>query len=316
MKSPKGGDGYYDKFSRWIFKIYSYWWIQYFIAPLLLSLPPLFLTKYVDNAKFHADVSAKFPDIAEFLDRYYLLPIILGSVYTGIVLAFAKSIMQRVNTRGLNTDGLLILIKTLDGIVGLKDKRFGEHYKKRDQFTKQKLFCEITQPHKQISEIVRGIWQLFDVEKSKGTNNLIRVVLAEIRNGQIIDTSLYFPTDEPVTAPIEVLNNDNSSLLTAYKTKKIVIIPNIKEELKKAPAKRKYVAAETDDDDGSLICYPVVHNPTKEIPFVISVHCDEKNYFKKEFSEIYKHSLQRFALRLSLEYSLLLIKEHHYGRQE
>ena len=39
-----------------------------------------------------------------------------------------------------------------------------------------------------------------------------------------------------------------------------------------------------------------------------------KNYFKKEFSEIYKHSLQRFALRLSLEYSLLLIKENHCGK--
>lgn len=316
MKSPKGGESIYDIFSRYILRIYHYWWIQYLMAPLLLTVPPVLLTKYVDNEKFHTYIKNNFPYTAEFLDEYYLFSIVLAAFYTFFILAIAKSILKRANANGLDIDGLLILIKTLDGIVGQKDKRFGDYYKRRKEFTKDNLFCEITQPENQISEIVRGIWQLFEAEKSKSTHNLIRVVLAEIKNEKIIDTSLYFPSDEPVIVSLEVLNNENSTLLTAYRLKKLIVIPNIQEELSKTESKSKYIAAGTDDDFGSLICYPIVHNPTKTIPFIISIHCDEKNYFKKEFSDIYRHSLQRFALRLSLEYSLLLIKEDYCGKDQ
>jgi hypothetical protein len=311
MQVPKGIAGRYNTFARWIFKIYKWPLIQFFLAPVLLTLPPVLLTKFTDSEKFHDLVSVHMPSVAQTLDEYYLLTVLLAAVYTFFVLAFAKSVVQRVNVGGLGTSDLLTLIATLDAIVGLKDRRFGYHVKNIDKLAKETLFCDITQPKAQITDIIQGVWHLFDAAKSKETHNLIRVVFAQIVDGKIVDTSLYFPLDETVKASLEDLNNSNSSFLTAFRTKKIVIISDIEAELKKAETKRRYVATgNVKDDSGSVICYPIMHNPTRQIPFVISIHCDERNYFKPEFAEIYKLSLERFELRLSLEYSLMLIKEN------
>lgn len=311
MQIPKGIAGPYNAFARWIFNIYKWSFIQFFVAPVLLVVPPVLLTRFTDSERFHSFVSILMPNVAETLDKYYLLTVLLGAIYTFLVLAFAKSVVRRVNLGGLDTDSLLTLIATLDGIVGLKDRRFGEHVKNMVNLKKETLFCDITRPDQQLDDIVRGIWNLFDAAKTKDTRNLIRVVCAEITDGKITDIPLYFPHDEIVKASLEDLNNPSSAFMTAFRTKKIFIVSDIEAELKRPEAKRKYVATgNAKDDSGSIICYPVMHNPTRQIAFVISIHCDERNYFKPEFAEIYRLSLERFELRISLEYSLMLIKEN------
>lgn len=308
MQVPKGGR--YNLFSRFILKVYKQWWMQYFLAPVLLTVPPVLLTKYSDDERFRSLISVHLPTIAQILDEYYILTIFLSSIYTLVVLAFAKSVIQSANNNGLDTDSLLVLIKALDGIVGLKDKRFGRYVKNIDDLSKETLFCDISQPRDQIADIVRGIWYLFDAAKTKDTHNLIRVVFAQVDNKKIVKIPFYFPQDEAVKASLDDLNKSNSAFQTALRAKKICIVPDIERELKKVETKRKYVASGHDKDDiGSIICYPIEHTPTREIPFIISIHCDEANYFKSELSKIYEHTLARFELRLSLEYSLMLIKE-------
>lgn len=309
MKLPKGGGGLNDACAKRLFSLYKIPWVQFFLAPLLFTLPPVLLTKFTDSQKFHDFVSADFPQLAEFLDRYYLASILFATIYTIAVLAFAKSIVRRVRIREIDTSGLLSIIAALDGIVGPKAARFGEHVKNIPNLTRETIFCTISQPQLQIVEIIRSLWYLFDAAKSRETNNLIRVVLARFADGKIIGFPVYFPADEFVDASLDDLNKPNSAFSTAFRTKKILVIPDIEKELR--TKKRYEPLGNHDDDSGSLICYPVIHKSTREVPFVISIHCDEKNYFKQdnEFVEIYKLTLERFALRLSVEYSLLLLKE-------
>ncbi|GAB1720274.1 MAG: hypothetical protein NTAFB09_20050 [Nitrosospira sp.] len=310
MQVPKGIAGGYNAFARWVFKIYKIPFVEFFCAPILLTIPPVLLTRYTDSEKFHDFVSKLVPSLANFLDEYYLLTVVIGALYTFSVLAFAKSVARRVNLRGMDVDGLLSLIGALDAIVGLKGRRFGDHVKNMDTLNKESLFCDITQPREQLADIVRAIWQLFDNAKTRESRNLIRVVCVEMTAGKITDIPLYFPLDEIVKASVEDLNNPSSALMTAFKTKKILIISDIAAELKKPETKRRYAAVgNSKDDSGSIICYPISHNPTRQIPFVVSIHCDEPNYFKPEFAEIYRLNLERFELRMSLEYSLMVIKE-------
>jgi hypothetical protein len=80
--------------------------------------------------------------------------------------------------------------------------------------------------------------------------------------------------------------------------------------MKKPRAEQRYVSAgNAVDDVGSLICFPVHYGNAGEIPFVVSVHCDDDGYFRYTKQGVYQHTLERFSLRMQLEYSLLLLKE-------
>jgi len=113
-----------------------------------------------------------------------------------------------------------------------------------------------------------------------------------------------------VAATLDQLNHPTSGIQVAWRTKEILIIEDIRKEIAKAPAKRRFSPVGLErEDSGSLICYPVRHAGTNSIPFVFSIHCDQANYFKEDFADVWEHSLERFACRLSLEYSLQLVKE-------
>ena len=100
--------------------------------------------------------------------------------------------------------------------------------------------------------------------------------------------------------------------MTALRTRRIVVIESIRDELRKGE-KASYVdTGVAQDASGSIICYPVI-TAANEVPFVISIHCDEEGYFKKASAEVYSVTLDRFALRINLEYCLDRLKEKLCG---
>lgn len=309
MKIPGASPGVFNWIARWLYARYQNLWVRYLLAPVLLGLPPAISTAFYSNQVFRLAVLEYFPFSVLLLD--YVVPaIVLSALYPAIVLAFSKSVIKRATSQSVDVDGLLALLTTIDDIVGCKEQRFAKHCRNRQGLTEQNAFRTITDPMQQIAEIVRGICNLFNATRVNKNRGLIRVTLAVIQDGQVIDIPVYFPRDEPVRAGLPVLNHEDSAIIAALRTRKIVIIENIENELKRPIRKRRFAASGHEQDDkGSLICFPVAHNGTNDIPYVISIHCDEPSYFKREFSELYEHSLQRFALRLSLEHSLLLLKE-------
>lgn len=312
MRFPKGDRRLYGRFTRWLFELYKKWWVQYIAAPVLLAAPPALVTGFYNNKALNAKVLALSPWVADLLTQYAIAAFLFASLYSLILLAFAKSVVKSVDARGLNVEGLLMLIAAIDSVVGSKARRFAERATNMNGLTRESVFDEITQPTKQIAEIVRAICELFNLATTdKKRPNLIRVVLATINeNNEITGLPIYYPEDEPVRSTVDGLNDPSSAIRTAARTRKTIIIRDIAKELEKPKVKRKFADTGNDQDNiGSLICYPVLHNGTKRVPFVISIHCEDAGYFKEGFVELYEHTLQRFALRLSLEYSLLTIKE-------
>ena len=241
------------------------------------------------------------PEIGVHYNHGWLF-IALTGFYPIFLLGVGKEIYKRAETNGLNVEGLLALINSLDQIVGYKNNRFTNHSKNVDGLTKEKAFCEITQPKTQIEEIVRSICGFFNATQTKKTKSLIRVTLAEIQDGRVASVPLFFPSDEPLRASLADLNNSKSAILIAAKEREMVLIEDIKKELQKPVRKRRYFDTGNDQDNsGSIICYPVYHAKNTAYPYVISIHSNEPRYFKNEFKQLYEHSLQRFALRLSVE---------------
>lgn len=316
MQYPKNNKG---KLNRAAFAIYKFWsrsvWVRWGLAPLVTGVLPAITLAYYNNKIFGGAVRQWAPKFTEWLDSYTWVILVLAFIYPTLLMAFARFVKHRVNSNGINQDVLLSLIAILDRIVGCKARRFGDYLKTLNRQPQSgnigPTFETITQPATQIAEITRGVCELFNVLLAEAKpRTLIKVVLARVEDNKVVDMPIFFPEDEPVRTRVEILNQPESTIMTAVRTKKIVIVESTLKESQKKSGKR-YVASEDDDTDfdGSLICFPIRHDLTNSIPFVLSIHSDEAGVFNKEHAELYKHLLGRFENRISLEYSLMKIKE-------
>lgn len=316
MQIPKNHQGRINKFA---YAIHKFWgrsfWVRWILAPSITGILPSITLAYFSNRAFGNTVKQWSPAFSGWFDGHAWVILLLVFIYPTLLLAFARFVVHRVNANEISPDTLLSLIAILDRIVGCKAKRFGDFVKQlagtNASTTQEVAFEAITQPKTQIVEITRGVCELFNVLQTDAKpKTLIKVVLVEIKNKKIIGSPLFFPEDEPVRTQIKVLNNPESTVMTALKTKKIVIIESTHKEAQKSHG-RRYVPGDNDDGetDGSLICYPIRHDSTNSIPYVLSIHSDVPGFFTKQSSELYKHLLGRFEHRISLEYSLVKIKE-------
>lgn len=315
MKIPRG-NGFKDRIAICIHRLYQYWWCRIIIGPLILAVPGL-VTGFYGFSDFHKAVMTWLPSLGKVLDEHVLIIVILALIFPMFLLSSARWVLQRVHSRTITVDWLNPLNAALDRVVGCKANRFSAAAQKTNMAIKREdAFCQITQPQMQIAELVRGICEFFNAVRLQSGNandntRLIRVNLAEIRNNEVVRLPIFYPEDEPVPVQaIPGLNAVNSAIKVALMSKNMLVIHSIKKEMEKPVESRRFVDIGYDGDNiGSIICYPIIYPPTGDIPFVISIHCDEEDYFKESRSDLYRFSLERFALRLNLEYSLLLMKE-------
>lgn len=316
MRFPKNNKGFLNGVA---FAIHKFWghsvWVRWGLAPLITGVIPVLTVAYFSNRVFSEIVKLRYPVFSAWVDANAWIILVSAFIYPTLLIAIARFVMHRVNSNGINQDVLLSLIATLDRIVGCKAKRFGGYVNTLGQAKKDgvvdKPFETITQPTMQIAEITRGVCELFSVLFGDvKPRTLIKVVLAEVSHNKVVNLPVFFPEDEPPRTSLKILNKPESTIMTALRTKKMVIIDSTKRESQKKRG-RKYVAGEEDGNnpDCSLICFPIRHDPTNSIPFVLSIHSDEVGVFNKANSELYEHLLGRFERRISLEYSLIKIKE-------
>lgn len=306
--------GAFDKACRWIEGLYrNNWLVQYVIAPALLALPPWAVNQLLENNAAKTWLSKNFPDVAQFLNTYNVLFFAAAAVYSYVLLAIAGAIVKRAASTDVDRHDLLALLQAIDGVVGAKLGRFSKHAR-GNSLTAENAFATITDPVVQIAEITRCIAEYFNAALPPKQKRLIRVVLAEITNDRISDIVCFFPQDAPIQSSIKDLNKPNSAIMTAVRTRRVVVIDDIAKELRRSNP--SYVATGNQEDHvGSIICYPVVTGP-KQVSFVISIHCEEDKWFRRARAGVYGLALDRFALRMKLEYELLQLKEKLCGDQK
>src|SRR5262245_35445387 len=141
MKTPQGGTAWYDRFARWLHGVYQQAWARNFVGPVLIALPPGLATAFFANQAFREAVVTHAPSIASFLTENAIWVVIGGFVYAPFLLAFARSILRRVDSRSLTVNTLLRLNQALERVVGYKERRFSRHATKVGQLTKETVFC-------------------------------------------------------------------------------------------------------------------------------------------------------------------------------
>ncbi len=315
MKNPKGSQNIGDRFCKWLATIYSIWYVRTIIVPLALVIPPALITTLYTNESLKTFLRVNFPDFFNFIAPIGHENVVLFNlfvlIYPAIFVAIGAWIAQKAESNGLSVSGLLALLASLDQVVGVKNTRF-EILTTNNTLTKETAFEVITNPRLQIEEIIRAICDFFNATRNAKSKPLIRVTLAVMKGKKVVDIPVFFPTDEPIRSTTASLSQPHSAIVVAATTRKMVLISDISKELKKPESKRKFVNTGNDvDNTGSIICYPI--QTRSGVPYVVSIHCEEPSYFKDEFKDLYEHSLQRFALRMSVEHSLLTMKEKLCG---
>lgn len=314
MRFPKTELSKTDKAAIFIDRFQQHWIAKIIARPILIGLLPAVLVAYYTNVNFSRLANDNFPWLKEMLTGGSgVALLIVVWAYPSLLVGLGSVIAGRANKNKeqMPAQYLFTLLSCLDGVVGLKEKRFRDYAKELNSGKKaggEETFRTITQPQTQIAELIRGICELFNSLYPESNQKLIRVVLAQLNQGKVEQIPVYYPNDEDPIASLEVLNSQSSTIMTCFRQRKIVVVPSIKKEIAKHHKKRRFNPSVPDSkEEGSIICYPVKWDKF-DIPFVISIHCDHDGLFKEGETQYYEFLLKRFELRLGLEYNLALIR--------
>ncbi|ERJ17732.1 hypothetical protein SSPSH_003500 [Salinisphaera shabanensis E1L3A] len=286
--------------------------MRFVIIPALQSIPGalFFATLRVDKAdSLYRPIRPLYnwvnqnPFLASVIVALYVIG--LNAIISGVH-RLAKG-SERVEIKDL-----LRLFEVLETIVGSKSKRFGEYvstsYKKpRSEFSAEATFRNITQPDQQIALLNIGIQTFFDAIDRHDTN-IATAIVSVSENGAPESWFHFHPDSKPPLATPEELAKPDSTVMHAIKRRRMVIIEDIAAEAKKPDRSRRYRKVENEDEEGSLICYPIIDGSSNKVPYVVSIKADRKKYFRKHHSEFYSWVLETFEVRIRLEHSLLLLR--------
>lgn len=288
------------------------------IGATVIGAPPMFVANYYQIEKFADEWRRLYPSLTILLDNHVLLFCIAGGVWVFFILECKAGLMSLAadTPPGWHLTPY-ILLKSINNIVGAKEQRFSKYIAELDRSkekpNKAEIFASITQPVKQIGEIVHGIYASFDLMLRNtmiGRGYQLKVNLALMDPDSKIQTIMFhYPNDLPVRSSVAELNSPNSSIRVASKSRNILIINSTRAESLKAVPSFKVTNPAYSEEDGSLICYPVTLDGVHSVVFVISVFVNVPDTFKSKHRDAFNEVFLPFALRLKLEYALLLLRE-------
>jgi hypothetical protein len=260
---------------------------------------------------FRNAAKESFPKVAGFLDEHVIWVTLIALIISYLV-SNLHLVLEKVTANGdsLTYEGLLRLKEALEKIVQFKAERFENEssHLLTGKTNPADVFKAITKPDQQIAHIAHALYGFLDAI-TKDIEFKVRIIQTD-NKGNPAAWYTYAPSNRPPNTDVAVLQQHDSSVSTCLRNKKIFIVEDIKGAASK-PGGREYVMAHSDpaDEVGSLICYPIYQKQIKCYPLVLLVSAN-KPFFKKNRKDLYRWILDQFALRIQLEYSLVLLKEN------
>lgn len=295
------------------------WWIKHIIIPVITVIPFAvinFQIKASSGKDGAAPPNASFwSDLPGYASEYPYMAIIISAVYLIFVNAIVNKLVEFKSVReeegGVSQKELLKLFEVLEVIVAQKSRRFGNASSELlaangRASTPAEVFKAITQPNEQIALLIYGLYAFFDAIDKKGVS--FKVTIVKIENGKPVDWLFHYPEDPPPSTEMVRLQSKESSISSCLAKKKILVVDSISDELSKAGGRRYIARISGESEEGSLLCYPVAHRYTNDIPYVITVVADQDGYFSSDKAKLYEWVFKHFAVRICLEQSLLVIK--------
>lgn len=319
MQHPIVGDNKWKKFARSVVKFCEQWWVQQLVRPIFFLFPPMLATTIATRQGLQTEITATLGDkVGAFINNSALLTLIGAYFYV----AFLKTLYAGIEHyskpgKELSVEDILAILEALNVVVGDKSRRIGGEAKSsrsKQSIDPTATFLQITRPDQQIALLVAGLRSVFSYLDEE--NALFRVGLLKITDGVPDEWVAFSPESHPPRTPANQLSTPTSTVAQAIKSRSVVVVDDIQKELKKRTKdERRFLKGNTQpNEQGSQLCYPVVHSTSGNVEYVITVAANKKECLVERHAELYSWIIDHFVLRISLEHSLLILKEKANGR--
>ncbi|MFT5721858.1 MAG: hypothetical protein ACI9W6_002176 [Motiliproteus sp.] len=302
------------KICRKIIDLCESWFVKHILRPILFLLPPTLLTMLaVRNGLKPEVVEIAGQTVGDFLNNSALLIIIGAYFYVVVMKAIYAAISNFAKpAKELVVGDLLAIMKAIDIVVGDKTKRMSHEAKSVLKFSNvcgRQTFMKITRPDQQIPLLISGIRSVFEYMDDAKT--LFRVGLLKIENNKPVDWYSFDPVSHPPRTQAAALKAPTSTVSQCIKARSIVVINDVQKELvKKTKKERRFMKGNLQEsEEGSQLCYPLIHPATGKVEYVITIAGNRAECLTEKHSELYAWIINHFAVRVSLEHSLLIMKE-------
>lgn len=280
-----------------------------FLLFFLGFIPSTLLVTYYSIESFQKAIDGILHhETSKFLNDHVILITVLA-----LFLSYLSSNIHRIVNKFSDRDSpdsevLVALSNGFNSIVDAKMKRFNFEYKSINSGDKRpnEIFSAITQPDQQIILLTELIHTFFQATDTK-IHFKVRVIDID-ENNKAKEWFYFSPRNQPPKTEISVLRMQDSSVSNCLKRKGLIIIEDINKEALKPKGKRKFVTSKSDDEIGSLLCFPVYHESTRCYPYVITVSANMP-YFRTKRKDYYNWLFDQFACRMQLEHTLILLKK-------
>jgi hypothetical protein len=291
------------------------------VIPFVGALPPLVITASSIDEKHHLWPAQVWTDLRNWLDAN---PAIATAAFfwpIGVILG--AYLLGKVRQRLIKLDELTakeygFVLHSIDNAAGEKMRRFGDAARRvvaePALLLPNQIFATITQPLDQRSALIDGIYQIFrlDAESTEpASGDLISVKLARMKGGMFDSFEAWLPADHAPNSGPAQLCTPECSLSVAAATREPVIIEDIERELSRSGTHQFTAGALGSSATGSLISFPIIHQPTDGVPYVVTVRSEKAMHFRDNWKGRYRALLRPFLTRISSEHSLSLLKEYH-----
>lgn len=316
MQKPVSGESFKTKTCKRIVDFCEHWFVNNVIRPIFFLMPPVLISNAVIKQGLREQVSTTFGQtIGDFVNNSALLILISAYLYIIVIKAIYAGIAHHSKPeKELTRDDVLAILKSINTVVGDKSKRMMSyvraHINSKDVCPRE-MFVNITKPDQQLSLLVVAIKGVFEVLDSSNASYRVGLLSVDHQDKKPRKWLYFEPTETPPRTSPKDLSAPSSTVSHAIKNKSIVVVENIGKELqKKSKDDRRYLQGSSKpSDQGSQLCYPITHPSTGEIEYIITIAGDKTKCLEEKYSALYGWILDHFSLRISLEHSLLILKE-------
>ncbi|KPX43160.1 Uncharacterized protein ALO68_01425 [Pseudomonas syringae pv. helianthi] len=314
MQRPVVGDNWGKACARSIVKISESWLVKTILKPILFLLPPTLLTTIATRQGLPSNISQYIPSNAASFINDSAIAILIGAYIYIVIIKALYSLIYNYSkpSRELLVSDILAINKAFEIIVSDKYKRMSDEAKialKSTNMCPSSTFMRITKPEQQIALLVSGVRRVF--EQIDETDALFRVGLLKVENNKSTEWVCFEPMSHPPRTEASQLASPYSTVSLAIKRKTIIVIEDIQRALSVTEKdKKRYLESNTQkNDQGSQLCYPIIHAGTGKIEYVLSIAGNKKGCLIEKHAALYAWILEQFAIRIALEHSLIILKE-------
>ena len=318
MLIPEGKSWIFTRLCSFIVKITEGKFAKFFIKPIVFTLVPWLLLKVSPGSTIEQGLRKIHGGAVDFLLANNLQVI----VATLFIVWFLQWLIEWIRSHSFPKmwvyRDLISALDLLNFAVDQKEYFIDDVLKNGDSWTKlsiKKKFQKTSKPDQQLHFLTSAVKKFFEeyVHNRLSASISVSVDLIRVENGKACGWESSSPTVMNRKTNVKDLRQPNSTATIAIQNRACVIISSTRKELKLGESGRFYAKAINSASDGSLICYPITDNITDEVIYILSVYANSAKVFHEDNLHLYQWMLDKFAIRIRLEYKLLKVKEKFFS---